>query len=135
MGRWPSTSPVMTKSAPLSAMYSFAFLQEEDAAVDAGVHPLAVAVLRVPDDLQVFHPLVHHLDGDVELVGDPDRLGFTAGVLAGAGAEGRGEVEGLDRYPLVKHHLDRKGGVEPAGEKGEGFSLHCVSWGAMPDVG
>jgi len=69
--------------------------------------------LGVADDLQVVESLVDDLDGDVEFLGDADRLGFAAGILAGTGAEGGGEVEGLDIDTHVEHHLDGQGGVEP----------------------
>jgi len=64
------------------------FAQQVDTAVHTGIESLAVAVYRISDDLQVVQPLVDDLDGDVEFLGDADRFGFAAAVLAGAGAEG-----------------------------------------------
>ncbi len=49
------------------------------------------------------------------------RVGGAAGALARAGAEGGGEVEGLDFDLMFKHHPDREGRVEPPERRASAF--------------
>src|SRR3972149_6877310 len=83
-----------------------------DAAVHARVYSLAVSMRRVSYYLHIVRALEHDLYGYAELLGHPPGLAFAPSALrlAGlaarvAGAEGRGEVEGVDLYALIEHDL------------------------------
>jgi len=52
--------------------------QQVDAAVHAGVDPLAVAMAGIADDFEIVQALVDDFDRYVEFLGDTDSFGFTA---------------------------------------------------------
>jgi hypothetical protein len=64
MGRWPRTSPGDHKGSAFLLHDLLGLFGHEDAAIEAGVHPLAPAVFRVLDDLQVLLGDIEEFDGD-----------------------------------------------------------------------
>ncbi len=104
----------------------------EDLAVQAGIQVRAIAVLRIDDHILVLLDDIDDMQLDVQLLGHPKCIVALRLVLVlladGMGvpldAEAGEEVDALDVYALLLHHLGGQQGIESSGDQGNGFAFH-----------
>jgi len=91
-----------------------------DAAIDAGVHPLAEAVVRMADDFQVGFGRVNRLDSHAARLDVAHRTRLRLGV----GRERTPEVQNVQRNHLdilLLHQADGERRIEPPRDASDGF--------------